>query len=33
MEFFSQETYDFQTLGNEALIIADYEDITFSTFH
>ena len=33
MKFFSQETYDFQILENEALIIAGYENIKFSTFH
>ena len=33
IELFSQETYDFQILGNEALIIAGYEDIKMSIFH
>ena len=33
MEFFSQETYDFKILGNEALIIAGYKDIKFPTFY
>ena len=32
IEFFSQETYDFQILGNETLIIAGYEDIKFPIF-
>ena len=32
MEFFSQETYDFQTLENGGLIIAGYEDINFLLF-
>ena len=32
MEFFSQETYDFQILGSEALIIASYKDINFLLF-
>ena len=31
-ECFSQETYDFQILGNETLIIAGYEDIKLSIF-
>ena len=31
--FFAQETYDFQILGNEALIIAGYEDIKISIFY
>ena len=33
IEFFSQDTYDFQILGNKALIIACYEDIKISIFH
>ena len=33
IEFFSQDTYDFQILGNEALIYTGYEDIKISTFH
>ena len=33
MEVFSQETYDFQILGIEALIIAGYEDTKFPTSH
>ena len=33
MELFSQEAYDFQSLENEALVIAGYENIKFSTFH
>ena len=32
IEFFSQKTYDFQILGNEALIIASYEDVELSIF-
>ena len=33
IEFFSQESYDFQIFGNEALIIAGHEDIKISIFH
>ena len=33
IEFFSQETYDFQILGNETLIIACYKDIKIVIFH
>ena len=32
IEFFSQETYDYQILGNEALIIPGYEDTEISIF-
>ena len=32
IEFFSQVTYDFQTLGNETLIAAGYKDIKFLFF-
>ena len=31
-ELFSQETYDFQNLGNESLFVADYENVKKSTF-
>ena len=33
VEFFSQETYDFQILGNETLMMAGYEDTNYSIFH
>ena len=32
IQFFSQETYNFPILRNEALVIADYEDIKISIF-
>ena len=31
--FSSKETYDFQVLGNNTLIIADYKAINISIFH
>ena len=33
IQCFSQETNNFQILGNEALIIDGYEDINIFTFH
>ena len=33
VDFFTQETYDFQSLGNGTIIIAGYEDIKVSMFH
>ena len=33
IEFFSKDTYYFQILRNESLIIAGYEDIKISIFH
>ena len=33
VEFFSEETYNFQILGDEALIIVGYEAIKISIFH
>ena len=33
MEFFSQKSYDFKILGNEALIITSYKDVKFPTFY
>ena len=32
IEFFSQETYDFQILGSEIMISTDYEDMKISVF-
>ena len=32
-ELFSQETYNFQILVNDTMIIVDYKDITISSFH
>ena len=32
IKFFFQETYEFQILGNESLIIAGYEDTKTSIF-
>ena len=32
-ELFSQETYNFQILGNSTRIIPDYKDIRISSFH
>ena len=32
LDFFSQETYDFQILKNESVIVAGYEDIKASIF-
>ena len=32
IKFFSLETYDFQTLGSETLIIAGYVEIEISIF-
>ena len=32
LDFFSQETYDFQILENESVIVAGYEDIKASIF-
>ena len=29
----SQETYKFQIVGNDTMIIADYKDIKISSFH
>ena len=31
-ELFFEETYNFQTFGNDTLIIADYKDIRISSF-
>ena len=31
--FSSQETYDFQVLGNDTLVIAGYKAIKISIFH
>ena len=33
MEFFSQDSCDFQILGNGTLIIAGYDAIKISSFH